>query len=602
MDQLVQAALDAANQGDKNKAADLIKQAFEANPNDIDSLLALAAIAEEAGQKRRVLNRVLSLDPINKAAREISVQLDRAELLSYRSQTAHATPLQKALNGSLDEPLLFRFSKTWIVALYMFTIFSCCGTLWYGTKYITDGLPFFTLGLILGLTALTVSSKVEVNNSGIQTFSVTGKSEIEWNEIVSINVNSARGILELHSAIGDSVNIPTRIKGYRDILKILRQKRPDLFPVVGYAPIQPVEQPTVSQTSPLTTSNQPVPTPSLEKRSEEEYSMPILSLNLQTTIPDKAISEGTASIHSTQKTTDTQTEKPLTFALPLFWRIFMYAFPIFFGCIGLLIAIQNVLYGLPFLGLALIFVLAALAFSPKVEITETSIRASGLFDSPETQWNEIVQMKSNPLKRRLDLIKPNGEIVGISTQVSGYPRIIEILRQKRPDLFNVSPQPAQPSVFDTSLEEPMNTSTEHSFTGIKIFKKNSFAQYGLILLMIPLCVLGVWFLVARDDKFVGIGIGLIAFFFMVMSLFSIHHIKVEPNKLTTESFFTQKEYTANQIKEIRMKTVRSRHGVATNFVSIQPVEGSDISMAGFPEGDELIYGVLHDWWETYRNR
>ena len=39
MHQFVQSALEAANQGDKNKAIDFIKQVLAANPNDVDAWL-----------------------------------------------------------------------------------------------------------------------------------------------------------------------------------------------------------------------------------------------------------------------------------------------------------------------------------------------------------------------------------------------------------------------------------------------------------------------------------------------------------------------------------------------------------------------------------
>jgi hypothetical protein len=280
----------------------------------------------------------------------------------------------------------------------------------------------------------------------------------------------------------------------------------------------------------------------------------------------------------------------------------MYSVPAFLGVIGLLIAFGNVLYSLPFLGLALLLGFVAMAFSPKVEITESGIRTSGMFDSPEAQWSEIVQMKSNPFKRRLELFKANGESIGVSTQVSGYPRIVEIIRHKRPDLFKLEAK-SIPSTMSNSVSEGTGViSQEPSFTRIKTFKKNTFGQYGVILLMIPLCLVGVWLLFTNDDKFIGIGIGAVGVFFMVMSLFSIHQIRIEPSKIITESFFSQKEYMANQIKAIEMKTVRSRHGVATNLVNIQLADGGSISTAGFPEGDEVIYGVLHEWWETYRNK
>lgn len=293
--------------------------------------------------------------------------------------------------------------------------------------------------------------------------------------------------------------------------------------------------------------------------------------------------------------TSASLEKPLVFKYPLLWRILMYVFIFFFGCSGLLVATQNVINSLPFLVIALLTGLVAMMFLPSVEINPTGIRAVGMFSSSEAQWDEIVSMKSHALKRRLELHKKDGEVVGVSTQVSDYPRIVEIIRQKRPDLFGIAPQPAMGSASSMN-----STGSAPAFTETKVFKKGIFAQYGVILLMIPLCLFGAWALVASDEKFVGIGVLLIGLFFMTMSLFSVNQIIVEPNKLKTESFFSQKEYTAADIREITMKTVRSRRGVATNFVSVQPVEGSAISLAGFPDGDEVLYGFLLNWWNAHQ--
>lgn len=300
----------------------------------------------------------------------------------------------------------------------------------------------------------------------------------------------------------------------------------------------------------------------------------------------------------------TKKEKTLVFKYPLVWRIVMYFFVVVFGCGGLAIATQNIITGLFFLGLGLVMLVAALAFSPKVEISGKGIRASGMLSSAEIGWDEIVKMKSNSMKRRLELTKRSGEVVNVSTQVSGYPQIVEIVRKRRPDLFGIAPS-SSTSAFgsDQSLSADYNNArSAPPFTGTKVFKKGLFAQYGVILLMIPLCMVGGWFVITSEDKFVGMAIGLISLFFMVMSLFNINHIKLEPNKLTTETFFGEKEYAAKEIKEITMKTVRSRHGIASNFVNVQLVKGGAISLAGFPEGDEIIYGILINWWESYRHR
>jgi hypothetical protein len=599
MDPLIQSAIDAAKEGDKKKAADLIRKALEAKPNDIDALLALVTITDEDAQKRRVLNRVLSLDPTNKAAREMLLEMDRAEIQSRRSQmaTAPASPTQTTADDFLKKPQIFKLSQTGLILLFVFTSISCCGTLWFAAiNNMTVGFAFLGIALLLALAALTASSKVEVSETGIQTSSYIRSAEIKWNEIASITANPWKGILELRSDVGDVVNISTQTKGYRDILDILRLKRPDLFSQVSPAPVQSTNTATKSDvlepvlSNPMISAHEPI-TP-----------QPAVPFHEKTNVQQEAAVQEKASIPVAQQLTDVPKERTVTFALPLFWRLFMYSVPIFLGVLGLLIAVQNVLYSLPFLGLALILGLIAMAFSPKVQITETGVRTYGMFDTTEAQWNELVQMKSNPMKRRLELSKANGEMVGVSTQVSGYPRIVEILRQKRPDLFTAASPSAQPTAFGISTEGTVAPNREPTFTGVRTFKKNWFAQYGVFLLMSPFCLFGVGLLATYEDKFVGVGIGGVGVFFIVMSLFSVHQVKVEPNKISTESFFTQKEYAANQIKEIRMKTVRSRHGIATNLVSIEPVEGGAISLGGFPDGDEVIYGVLQDWWETYKNR
>jgi Flp pilus assembly protein TadD len=91
MDPLVQSAREAFHQGDKSKARDLLKQALGTNPNDIEVWLLLANVVDEPQRKRQCLNRVLSLEATNKTAREMLLEMDRAELNSYRTQPRPAT-------------------------------------------------------------------------------------------------------------------------------------------------------------------------------------------------------------------------------------------------------------------------------------------------------------------------------------------------------------------------------------------------------------------------------------------------------------------------------------------------------------------------------
>jgi hypothetical protein len=80
MHQFVQSAIEAAKQGDNNKALAFIKQVLNANPNDVDAWLVLAAIVDDPQRKRQCLKRVLTLDPVNQVAREELLEMDRAEM------------------------------------------------------------------------------------------------------------------------------------------------------------------------------------------------------------------------------------------------------------------------------------------------------------------------------------------------------------------------------------------------------------------------------------------------------------------------------------------------------------------------------------------
>ena len=88
---------------------------------------------------------------------------------------------------------------------------------------------------------------------------------------------------------------------------------------------------------------------------------------------------------------------------------------------------------------------------------------------------------------------------------------------------------------------------------------------------------------------------------LILPLFQVSAVKVEPGKLTVESLFEEKVFSANEIREIKMDAVRGRYGHATNFVNILPVKGKNYPLEGFSEGNEIIYGLLVNWWNAHRN-
>ena len=88
----------------------------------------------------------------------------------------------------------------------------------------------------------------------------------------------------------------------------------------------------------------------------------------------------------------------------------------------------------------------------------------------------------------------------------------------------------------------------------------------------------------------------------ILPFFQVNAIRVEPNKLTIETFFEQKELAARQINDINMQSIRGRYGRITNIVNIIPAEGKKYPLGGFRDGDEMVYGTLMSWWNTYRDK
>jgi hypothetical protein len=134
-------------------------------------------------------------------------------------------------------------------------------------------------------------------------------------------------------------------------------------------------------------------------------------------------------------------------------------------------------------------------------------------------------------------------------------------------------------------------------------REKFFQTIWLIPFVLPLCLFAVW--TAFTEPEYRIGASIAAFFciaMIILPLFQVSAIKVEPNKLTIESLFEQKVFSARQIRDIKMQSVRGRYGRVTNFVVIVPAEGKKYPVGGFSEGEEILYGFLTNWWDAYRNR
>lgn len=213
--------------------------------------------------------------------------------------------------------------------------------------------------------------------------------------------------------------------------------------------------------------------------------------------------------------------------------------------------------------------------SAVLEVGNSSIRLSRWFGvyRREMEWSEIETIQPAIMGVGLKLTAGDGRSVSISSQMHGYSSFVEILRQRRPNLFDM--------------------------TGGKIFQKGFFAKYGvsfLLILTTPMALSAV----VVPPFIPGILLTALTFYLWKSALQSIHLVKVEEDSLSVKSLRKSHELTVRQIKNIDMVTARNRRGVSKSMVRIELNGEGTFTLSGFPEGNEIVYGFLKNWWSGYQ--
>ena len=215
-----------------HKAMKRIQRALRKNPNDIESLLQLAAILgtgkePKLRQKRQVLHRVLSLEPANHKARGMLFEMDRATIGGNPSRLSLAVILYPSSSSELPEPpLILRYS---IVGQSLVYLLVAC-MVFLSWSVISDVVALM-LGAILVIPFWFISAVIEVTESGLTVSRLFGivRSEIAWGDMREIRPTALGQGIKVISHRGKTVEISARIHGYPFLLDILRHRRPDIF-------------------------------------------------------------------------------------------------------------------------------------------------------------------------------------------------------------------------------------------------------------------------------------------------------------------------------------------------------------------------------------
>lgn len=222
---------------DQHKAVKHLQRALKKDPNDIESLLQLAAILDpvkkpDLDQRRGLLYRVLHLEPANREARRMLFEMDRLAIGGDSSRFSAAIILTSPSPVDFPEPpLILRYSLIHQFLVY----FSMALTAIAGLSLTRDPevlalMVGFLVSLLVPLWFVSVV--IEIDSAGLNVCRLFGlvRTEIPWSEVAECKPNAfGQGVkLLTHREV---VDVSAQVYGYAFILDILRQRRPDLFPI-----------------------------------------------------------------------------------------------------------------------------------------------------------------------------------------------------------------------------------------------------------------------------------------------------------------------------------------------------------------------------------
>jgi len=199
----------------------------------------------------------------------------------------------------------------------------------------------------------------------------------------------------------------------------------------------------------------------------------------------------------------------------------------------------------------------------------------------------------------LELLREKGGKVNIPKQIEGYLQIVEILRQRRPDLFQKK-QTNSKKIGESSPSHPDKPiKRSDAPKGATTFSKSFVSQYGLILYIVFGCSLaiGIAFFVPeyRIRALISVPFCLPI---IIWLLLQVGGVRLEKNNLVLETTFNEKTIHANEIRDIRMQVERAKYRfVMINVVKIMLYNGRVYTLNGFSVGEEILYGHLMEWWK-----
>jgi hypothetical protein len=222
----------------------------------------------------------------------------------------------------------------------------------------------------------------------------------------------------------------------------------------------------------------------------------------------------------------------------------------------------------------LTFVIVFLSVSSKVTISEDEITSQNILGSRTLRWTEITRASGTGSGIKLH---SEDTTVSINPQLPGYEEIVEIIGQKRTDLF---------------LTSEFNE------------MRRGLGSY-LVFLIIVIMFIGIgvlYFYTANFSSDSLLPIAFIALFFFIFLwgfLASPQSLTIENNNLRVKYLLSEKNFQANEIAGVFFTFTRSRRGGKRYYVAITAKDGKQIRVSGLNISLPVAYLVLKNWHRKY---
>ncbi len=220
------------------------------------------------------------------------------------------------------------------------------------------------------------------------------------------------------------------------------------------------------------------------------------------------------------------------------------------------------------------FLIVFLSVSSKVIISDDEITSQNILSKRTLRWTEIIRVSG-----RVNGIKLHSEdtTVSINPQLPGYEEVVEIIGQKRADIF--------------STQE------------FNEFRRGFASYFGFLLILLVFAVIGFFYFSLGDFSFDSLmPMGFIALFLLIFTwifLASPQSMMIENNNLQIKYLLGEKNLLANDVAGIFLTYTRSRRGGKRYYIAITTRDNKQTRISNMNVGLPVIYLVLKNWHKKY---